>query len=195
MVIHSNENRYLLNQRFNLGGTRAPESIEVAGVTLRPGSIVKVEGEVFSGGGIPGHYILTQIKSLDLMMDLGLACDSAKEASPALHLRLWFDAQEEAGGAFKIRVQEFADSAIYQVAYVDRAVFTAKADALVFGGENSAFNIELSTVGQATFKGLKSVPAVLKMTGKGNAVSQSQDQNWVVPMTCSPVKFSHQHLH
>jgi hypothetical protein len=71
MVVHSGDNRYIFDQQLHPNEARAPESVEVAGVVLRSGSVVKIEGEIIEGG--PQFFILTQIKSVALLMDLNQA--------------------------------------------------------------------------------------------------------------------------
>jgi len=70
VVIDSGNDRYLLNRKFEMGRVEAPESVELMGVVLRPGSIVRVSGEVYSSISNPRFFILSQVKGLDLVMDL-----------------------------------------------------------------------------------------------------------------------------
>jgi hypothetical protein len=70
LVIDTGNDRYLFNRKFAVGRAETPEVVELLGVTLRPGSIVKLQGEVYSSLSNPNFFILSQVKGLDLVMDL-----------------------------------------------------------------------------------------------------------------------------
>jgi hypothetical protein len=123
-------------------------------------------------------------------MDLGWACHNAKESDPSIYARLWFDSRDEAEGSFKIRVQEFTDNAIYQIAYIDRAVFTAQATELTFGGSSSNVNIELAATHQSSMNQSKYFPAVLKISGQTQFSSQNGIRNSTISLNCSHTRFS-----
>ena len=67
LVIHTKEDLYLLNQQFNLGSPYAPEAVEVAGVTLRPGSEVELDAVIVKGA--PQLFLVLNVERITLVMD------------------------------------------------------------------------------------------------------------------------------
>lgn len=67
MAIVSGNKRYVLNQQFNLGDSRSPESISLGEILVRPGTVVQLEGSVFPLSD--EIYLITGIDKMSLLMD------------------------------------------------------------------------------------------------------------------------------
>lgn len=67
MSIVSGNKRYVLNQQFNLGNPRSPESISLGEILVRPGTVVQLEGSVFPLSD--EIYLITEVDNMSLLMD------------------------------------------------------------------------------------------------------------------------------
>jgi hypothetical protein len=189
VVVQSGDANYLIAPRLNEGEAQVPQYVEVAGVPLKPGSIIKVVGNAVSSSA--RLFRLTDIKTVTLLMDLGWACHTSKQNDPNIYVRLWYSAQDAAeNGTFKIRVQQFTENAIYQLAYIDHARFAAQNTGFAFVGTSPSVNVELSPEpGQQTVP-QKKFPATLRISQKLGRSNQKIDMQAEIGLTCSQTRFA-----
>lgn len=139
LVIDTGMSRYLLNQRIE--GLQAPQSFQLNGVTLRAGSRVRVWGEAIPED--PDFFILLSVRKVSLLKSMGWSCRSAENVSSVLLANVWYEITDDHDGSYKMRLQEVQGRAIYQIAFLNHALFTARSNELVFEGISSGAKIEL----------------------------------------------------
>ncbi len=171
IVIMSGQSRYLLRDNFNFGSLLAPESVELEGVTLRLGSIIKVEGRVEAAA--PNLYELRDIRTVSLVRDLGWFCKNSKEANPKLIARIWYESVDGASGSYKINVQSVKDRAFSPVAFVSHAYFTGQSNEWTYGGQSGSKVIRLG-IKQPTSDSA-SIPASLMISGRFSEATEAFD--------------------
>jgi len=67
LVIYSDEVKYILKEMYAIGSLMAPDSVDIAGVVLRPGSSVQVDALMIRNS--PDLFFLLGITSIELLMD------------------------------------------------------------------------------------------------------------------------------
>jgi hypothetical protein len=77
VVLFSNADQFEIDQRFDEGSLREPESVQLGGQTIRPGSIVKLSATVEYAS--EGYYIVGDIRNVSPVMDY-----QADAANPSL---------------------------------------------------------------------------------------------------------------
>lgn len=65
--VTSGPTRYVLNRRNHVGNPIAPDAIDLAGVMLRSGSLVEIEGKVVTT--IPNYFVLLDVNKVTLLSD------------------------------------------------------------------------------------------------------------------------------
>jgi hypothetical protein len=179
MVVQSAGSTYLYNQKLNMGSIRAPEVLTLAGVNLRSGSLVKIDGKIETGG--PNYFILSDVKKVTLIMGEGWMCHNLKATDPNLSARVWFDATQGQAGAYKIEVQGDKDHSLYPVANVNNANFTAESNNVGFGGADSTNRYVELTIEQDGVH-FMDLPSTLRISN-GPSIESA------VEMNCSKTQF------
>jgi hypothetical protein len=200
LVIQEGQARYLLNQRFNLGQSSAPEVTDLAGVQVSPGALVQLEGDVMDDGVDEGSrlFSIQKVHHVQRVMDLGWACFNQGGSGTNIYARVWRDAQSGAAqgesdpSVYQLRVQEVVNRSTRPVAWVERARAEVRSEEWVFEGQSitpSDVSVELQIhEARGVFLG---VPAQLKITRKSkpsagsSSTTANASESSVVEMTCT----------
>lgn len=67
MVIYQDGIQYEMDEQFAIGSETAPESMEIVGAVIRPGSTIVVEGRIEVI--VAGYAIISDVRRIDLAMD------------------------------------------------------------------------------------------------------------------------------
>ncbi len=191
LVIESNGAQYLLNEKLNVGKTRAPFFTELAGVQVRPGSVVQLEGDVVDFGS---HlYSIQKILRVELVTDLGWACYNMGGGSSNIYARVWRDPlvgpQVDTKESYRMRVQEVVNRTVRPIAYILDANLAVRSNEWIFVGQSSSpkdVEVELQ-ISDTNPRALTS-PAQLKIKKKGPETldrTSSADELSVIEMNCS----------
>ncbi len=172
LVIEANGSQYLLNEKLNLGQTRAPLVTELAGVSLRHGSVVELDGDFVDFG--PHLYSIQKIHHLELVTDLGWACYNRGGGNSNIYARVWKEPfaapHPEAQEGFKLRVQEVVNRTVRPIAYIREANVAVRSNQLVFQGESAApKDIEVELEIRDTDPHALTVPSQLRIKAKASA--------------------------
>ena len=161
VITDSHQNRYQMNQPLSIGSFNSPTSAEVAGVTVQPGALIKMEGEVVPFTS--NHFEILGVKQVFVLADSSdnsWVCNNAHATDPRMRARIWYGPFGGSEGSFKIRVQSLERNET--IAFIDRANFTQHPNEFKFGGESENQRVEVS-IKQEPHRSL-SLPGSLTLT-------------------------------
>ncbi len=170
LVIQSGASKYILNEKLNVGMMREPAFADLAGVPVRPGTVVQLEGEVADNG--LHQYSIQKVHHVQLVLDLGWACYNMGGGTSNVYARVWRDpetgASPEGRDSYRMRVQEVVNRTVRPIAYIQDAVLAVRSNQMVFAGASSApqdVEVELQ-IADALPQSL-TAPAKLKIKKRG----------------------------
>ncbi len=169
LVIQSGGAQYLLDEKLNLGKTRAPSVMELGGVQVSPGSVVQLDGDVVDYG--VRLYSIQKVHRVELLTDLGWACYNLGGGSSNIYARVWHDPlsgpQVEGKENYKMRVQEVINRTVRPIAFIEQANLAVRSNQWVFKGQSAlpqSVEVELE-ISESSPNAL-TAPAQLKMKRK-----------------------------
>jgi hypothetical protein len=192
LVIESSSGQYLLNEKLNIGKTRAPLMTELGGVQIRAGSVIQLEGDVVDYG--THLYSIQKIHRVELVMDLGWACYNMGGGSSNIYARVWRDPivgpQVESKENYRMRVQEVVNRTVRPIAYIVDANLAVRSNQWIFMGQSSTpKDVEVELQISDTGPDVLTSPAQLKIKRKGSEIllrgASVADEASVVEMNCS----------
>ncbi len=183
IVFDSGQSKYLVDKR--LSGEMAPEAVKLNGVTLRPGTRVRVAGEAVSGG--PSFFLLLNVQKIKLLKELGWSCRSKDDLGPKLQANVWYQISEDLDATYKLRVEEVRGQNIFQIVYLDHAASLMQDGQIIFGGTHSQETVELK-IFQDPEKSLN-YSSILKVVKSADSHSGTPF-DFSIEMVCNQTRFS-----
>lgn len=152
--VEAENGNFEIDEIFALGSETAPESIEIAGIPIRPGSQIGFTGDVYQVSD--DYALVSEIENLTLLMDLralpgsgeravspmGWGCKSGAERERALYVQIWPVAGLSTGETYQLRVIE--QSAIVSGEFIE--VVRIEDVKLTEGGRNLIYEGSTPTI-------------------------------------------------
>jgi hypothetical protein len=192
LVVVSEGHRYVFDRKLSLGEDLPPQSVELAGRILKSGSIVKVRGQVATGG--LEYYIILDIESIKVLAESEWICHSTGDQSPNINVRVWYDLLK-GEGVRKIYVEESRDLNIYPIVTVNSGTVSSGANELLYSGLSRYVgrSIRESKIELRIQKGANQT-SDLESFLKIETVAHDHDQipwvSTVIPLKCSQATLS-----
>lgn len=156
VVISNSETRFEVDRTFGLGQKQVPETLEIAGTTLRPGDLVELEGDVKPVSR--DFALVSDVKRITIVeeshpemeilpLDYSWMCQSPEEASPQFYVNVRFQREEryESRYLMSIAVAKVADDVSYfPLAEIENVQSELHEDRLTYFGTNGEISARLS---------------------------------------------------
>jgi hypothetical protein len=154
LVVADGLMKYEVGQIFEKGSEVQPEAIELAGVVIRPGSRISIDGRVESV--CENYAIVNDIQGASLLMDqvsllkirtsgaLLWNCQSVGNFQERLKVEVWDREQKQRPSDYEIRVLASLPNGLKNVARVRGAELQILNEEFVFRGINENSEVQLS---------------------------------------------------
>jgi hypothetical protein len=168
LAIQTENKKYSLERGPQYFQEEAPESISLNGVPLRPGAIVRFEGQVVALN--ESLYSVLNVQSVSLVMDAEWICKTIEENGPKVKVHVWYQNHKNSVGGFKLRIDAVENHKYFPIARVERAFFKDythdEVSQWVIKGENADTSFLLQLTPQ--FNQLKDIPGSLAVVNRNH---------------------------
>ena len=159
VVVRGPDRNYEISNTFALGSNRAPETVEIADVVIRPGSNLVFEGRVRPIGD--GWAILSDITKVSYLMDAqgqavesedgvpvyGWSCHGEAETLPRIYADVLYQGDVAGEPSYRLRVQASSErdsSDLRPVIVIDDSRAEQNGSGLVYAGTSAMASAQLT---------------------------------------------------
>ena len=175
---------YIVNKRYGLGRSRAPQEVELGGVALREGMMIQLDGVVYSYAS--DSFVISEVVKVSLLRELGWACHSLG-GERSIFARVWRDPLEVESSRYRLRVQEIRNRRVRTLAELNQMSVSLNDQWLVFEGEtrdSQGLGVRLEI--QQSQQEFRDVPSQLTLLRSVKVDSvRGDDFTEVFQMSCS----------
>ena len=185
VLVRVGDASYLVNQRFGLGHSRAPQEVELAGVALKEGMMIRLDGMIHAYAS--DSFMVSEVTQVSLLRELGWACHDSGSGERTVFARVWQDPIGGESSSYRLRVHEVRSRRARTLADVNQMTVSAKDQLIVFEGQSrNPQGVRVQLRIQNSQQSFRNLPAQLTLL-RSRLDHSPQDLEWgeSLQMSCS----------